>query len=36
MALIIGTGNSLGDNIDITKASEYIGGFTLMNDWSAR
>jgi fumarylacetoacetase len=32
----IGPGNELGAPIDIGKASEHVGGFCLLNDWSAR
>ncbi|KAM0460754.1 hypothetical protein ACHAO4_001546 [Trichoderma viride] len=28
--------NEMGDSIDIKKAEEYIFGFVLLNDWSAR
>lgn len=28
--------NEMGDSIDINKAEEYIFGFVLLNDWSAR
>jgi fumarylacetoacetase len=32
----IGPGNELGAPIDIGKAPEHVGGFCLLNDWSAR
>ncbi|MEJ5978107.1 fumarylacetoacetase [Novosphingobium sp. PS1R-30] len=32
----IGPGNELGDPIAISEAAEHIGGFCLLNDWSAR
>jgi fumarylacetoacetase len=32
----MGPGNELGTPIDIGKASEHVGGFCLLNDWSAR
>lgn len=36
MATIIGQPNLIGDSIDVNKAEEYVFGFTLFNDWSAR
>lgn len=36
MATIIGKGNPIGEAIDVNKAEEYIFGFALFNDWSAR
>ena len=36
MAFVIGKDSVLGDPIDISKAEEYIFGFVLFNDWSAR
>lgn len=36
MATIIGKNNTVGDSIDVNKAEEYVFGFTLFNDWSAR
>ncbi len=35
-ATIIGKSNLLGDPIEINKAEDYIFGFCLLNDWSAR
>jgi len=32
----IGSGNALGQPIDIARAGEHIAGFCLLNDWSAR
>ncbi len=32
----IGPGNALGDAIAISRASDHIAGFCLLNDWSAR
>jgi fumarylacetoacetase len=36
MATIIGKGNLIGEAIDVNKAEEYVFGFALFNDWSAR
>ncbi len=36
MATIIGKPNPIGDTIDVNKAEEYVFGFALFNDWSAR
>lgn len=36
MATIIGRGNPLGQPIDVNEAEEYVFGFALFNDWSAR
>ena len=36
MATIIGKGNPIGEAIDVNKAEEYVFGFSLFNDWSAR
>jgi fumarylacetoacetase len=36
MATIIGKSNPIGDSIDVNKAEDYVFGFTLFNDWSAR
>lgn len=36
MATIIGKGNPIGEAIDVTRAEEYVFGFALFNDWSAR
>jgi fumarylacetoacetase len=32
----VGPGNALGDPVGIADASRHIGGFCLLNDWSAR
>ncbi|XP_020579320.1 fumarylacetoacetase [Phalaenopsis equestris] len=36
MAAIVGPGNQLGKNIDVSEAYDHIFGLVLMNDWSAR
>jgi fumarylacetoacetase len=36
MATIIGKNNAIGDSIDVNEAEDYVFGFTLFNDWSAR
>ncbi|MCU0341375.1 MAG: fumarylacetoacetase [Spirosomaceae bacterium] len=36
MATVIGTGNDLGDRIDVNQAENHVFGFLLFNDWSAR
>lgn len=36
MATVIGKANPIGQAIDVDKAEEYIFGFQLFNDWSAR
>jgi len=36
MGTIIGTGNNLGDPINIDDARDHIFGHVLLNDWSAR
>lgn len=36
IGVFVGTGNKLGDRIDITEADNHIFGLVLMNDWSAR
>ena len=36
MATVIGKSNPIGDSIDVNKAEEYVFGFMLFNDWSAR
>ena len=35
-AAVIGKSNQLGNSIDISHSEEYIFGFCLLNDWSAR
>ncbi|WP_434703834.1 fumarylacetoacetase [Pseudomonas sp. Z1-12] len=36
LGIWIGKGNALGEPIPIGDAAEHIGGFCLLNDWSAR
>jgi fumarylacetoacetase len=36
MATIIGKNNPIGDAINVNEAENYVFGFTLFNDWSAR
>jgi fumarylacetoacetase len=36
IATIIGKNNTIGDSIEVNKAEDYVFGFTLFNDWSAR
>jgi fumarylacetoacetase len=36
MAFVIGRNSQLGESIPVKKAEEYIFGFLLFNDWSAR
>lgn len=36
MATIIGKNNPIGHAIDVNKAEDYVFGFALFNDWSAR
>ena len=36
VAFLVGTGNPLGQPIDIDKTEDHIFGIVLMNDWSAR
>lgn len=37
MAMIIGgKGNKIGDPVNIKDSEEYIAGYSIMNDWSAR
>ncbi|MCA0229260.1 MAG: fumarylacetoacetase [Bacteroidetes bacterium] len=36
MATVIGKSNPLGEPVDVNVAEEYIFGFQLFNDWSAR
>lgn len=36
MAFIIGKNSTLGDTISVQEAEDYIFGFVLFNDWSAR
>jgi len=36
MAAIIGKNNEIGNAIDVNQAEDYVFGFSLFNDWSAR
>ena len=36
MATIIGRNNPVGHSIDVNQAEDYVFGFALFNDWSAR
>ena len=36
MAAIIGKSNALGDAISVQEAADYVFGFVIFNDWSAR
>jgi fumarylacetoacetase len=36
MATIIGKNNPIGNAIDVNEAEDYVFGFSLFNDWSAR
>lgn len=36
MASVIGKVNEIGDSIDVNVAEDYVFGFQLLNDWSAR
>ena len=36
MATIIGKENEIGDSINVNEAEDYVFGFQLLNDWSAR
>lgn len=36
MATIIGKPNPIGESIDVNEAEDYVFGFALFNDWSAR
>ena len=36
MATIIGKNNEIGNSIDVNQAEDYVFGFSLFNDWSAR
>lgn len=36
MATIIGRNNPIGDRVDVNEAEDYVFGFSLFNDWSAR
>lgn len=36
MATVIGKANTIGDAINVNEAEDYVFGFQLFNDWSAR
>jgi fumarylacetoacetase len=36
MATVIGKNNGIGNAIDVNQAEDYVFGFCLFNDWSAR
>jgi len=36
LGVVIGTGNPMGEPIPIRAAREHVGGYCLLNDWSAR
>jgi fumarylacetoacetase len=36
LGVFIGTGNTLGESIDIAEAEDHVFGLCLLNDWSAR
>jgi len=36
LGILVGPGNALGTPVDIAAAREHIGGYCLLNDWSAR
>jgi fumarylacetoacetase len=36
LAVIIGTNSAIGESINISESEDYIFGFVLFNDWSAR
>lgn len=36
MGIFIGSGNALGDSIDMAQAEDHVFGLCLFNDWSAR
>ena len=36
MGAIIGKGNTMGEPIKVKDANEYLFGFVILNDWSAR
>ena len=36
LGIFVGTGNELGEAVDITQAEEHVFGICLLNDWSAR
>jgi fumarylacetoacetase len=36
IATIIGTNSTIGESINVSKSEDYVFGFVLFNDWSAR
>jgi len=36
LGIIVGPGNALGEPVAIADAADHIGGYCLLNDWSAR
>jgi fumarylacetoacetase len=36
MGAIIGKSNQIGRNVKVSEASDYVFGFVILNDWSAR
>ncbi|PIT72177.1 fumarylacetoacetase [Limnohabitans sp. G3-2] len=36
LGIFIGSGNALGDAVEITEAEDHVFGICLLNDWSAR
>lgn len=36
LGFFIGAGNAIGEAIPMAQASDHVGGFVLLNDWSAR
>ena len=36
LGIFIGSGNALGDAVDISEAEDHVFGICLLNDWSAR
>lgn len=36
LGIFVGSGNALGDAVDITEAEDHVFGICLLNDWSAR
>jgi fumarylacetoacetase len=36
LGIFVGTGNALGEAVDITEAEDHVFGICLLNDWSAR
>jgi fumarylacetoacetase len=36
LGIFVGSGNALGESVDITEAEDHVFGICLLNDWSAR